>query len=234
MAGSLEFRSKRLLLFLIYRSSRCFLPSFKSIGISVQDKKRKIDFQDGDHGGHLGFSIGSILTIFYLLLTAMLPTKFQVIGISVQEKKRKIDFSRCRHLGISDRNAFSYFDVQVTPKLPTSFKIISLCVKKKKRKIDFKMAILDFRSERLFIFLLSVKSFCLFIQEKKQWWRPRRPSWNSNRIDFNYFWSTIKVKKDCFWKQRTYKITKIGDSVWLSLFICNTVDSKLYSHLAPV
>ena len=32
----------------------------------------------------------------------------------------------------------------------------------------------------------------------------------------------IKVTKDCLWKQRTHKITKIGDSVWLSLFICNT------------
>ena len=35
-----------------------------------------------------------------------------------------------------------------------------------------------------------------------------------------------KVKKDCLWKQRTRKITKIGDSVWLSLFICNTVVCK--------
>ena len=34
--------------------------------------------------------------------------------------------------------------------------------------------------------------------------------------------SKIKVKKDCLWIQRTYKITKIGDSVRLSLFICNT------------
>ena len=25
--------------------------------------------------------------------------------------------------------------------------------------------------------------------------------------------SKIKVKKDCLWKQRTHKITKIGDSV---------------------
>ena len=29
-------------------------------------KKRKIDFQDGCHGGHLGFPIGTILTIFDL------------------------------------------------------------------------------------------------------------------------------------------------------------------------
>ena len=33
------------------------------IGLSVQEKKRKIDFQDG---GHLGFPIGKILAIFFL------------------------------------------------------------------------------------------------------------------------------------------------------------------------
>ena len=35
-------------------------------GLSVQEKKRKIDFQDGCHGGHLGFPIGTILAIFDL------------------------------------------------------------------------------------------------------------------------------------------------------------------------
>ena len=30
---------------------------------SVQEKKRKIDFQDGGHGSHLGFQIGMILAI---------------------------------------------------------------------------------------------------------------------------------------------------------------------------
>ena len=33
----------------------------------------------------------------------------------------------------------------------------------------------------------------------------------------------LNVKKDCLWKQRTHKVTKIGDSVCLSLLICNTV-----------
>ena len=42
------------------KSPRCFLPSFESIGLSVQ-KKGKIDFQDGHH---LGFPIGTILAIF--------------------------------------------------------------------------------------------------------------------------------------------------------------------------
>ena len=39
---------------------------------------RKIDFQDGCHGGHLGFLIGTILAIFDLQVTLMLPSKFGV------------------------------------------------------------------------------------------------------------------------------------------------------------
>ena len=43
---------------------------FKSTGLSnVQDKKRKIDFQDGCHGSHSGFSIGTVLAIFDLQVT---------------------------------------------------------------------------------------------------------------------------------------------------------------------
>ena len=41
-------------------------------------RSEKIDFQDGSHGGHLGFPIGKILAIFYLQVTPMIPTKFQV------------------------------------------------------------------------------------------------------------------------------------------------------------
>ena len=43
--------------------------------LSVQEKKRKIDFQDG---GHLGFRIGTILAIFVLKVIPMLPTKYLV------------------------------------------------------------------------------------------------------------------------------------------------------------
>ena len=43
--------------FYIYKSSRCFLPIFKSTGPLVQENKRKKEFHDGRHGGHLGFPI---------------------------------------------------------------------------------------------------------------------------------------------------------------------------------
>ena len=58
----------------------------------VQEKKRKTDFQDGRHGGYLGFPIGTILAIFDLQVTPMLPTKFRVNWRLLQEKKRKIHF----------------------------------------------------------------------------------------------------------------------------------------------
>ena len=37
-----------------------------------------IDVQDGRHGSHLGFPIGTILAIFDLQVTLMLPPKFGV------------------------------------------------------------------------------------------------------------------------------------------------------------
>ena len=76
IAAIWDFQSQRFELFLIYKSPPCFLATFESIfGLSVQEKKRKIDFQDG---GHLGFMIGMILAIFDLQVTLMLPSKFGV------------------------------------------------------------------------------------------------------------------------------------------------------------
>ena len=100
-----------LAIFYLQVTPYCFLPSFKSVGLSVQ-KKQKMDFQDGCHGGHLGFLIGMILAIFDLQVTPMLPTKFQVnwpIGSGEEAKNR---FSR-RPLWwpscIPNWNKFSYF-----------------------------------------------------------------------------------------------------------------------------
>ena len=78
MAGILDFQSGRFKLFLMYKSPRCFLASLESIGLSVQEKKRKIDFQDGGHGGDLGFPIATILATFDLQIIPMIPSKFGV------------------------------------------------------------------------------------------------------------------------------------------------------------
>ena len=108
MAAILDFQSARFSLFLIYKSPRCFLASLEAIGLSVQ-KKRKIDFQDGCHGGHLGFPIGTILAIFDLQVTQMLPSKFGVNWPFGSGEEAKNRFSRWRPSWISDRHDFSYF-----------------------------------------------------------------------------------------------------------------------------
>ena len=82
------------------------LPS--KFGLSVQEKKRKIDFQDGCHGGHLGFPNGTILAIFDLQVTPMLPNKFGV-NWPFGSGEAKNRFSRWRPSWIFDRNDFSYF-----------------------------------------------------------------------------------------------------------------------------
>ena len=92
----------------------------ESTGLSVQEKKGKIDFQDG---GHLGFPIGTILAIIDLQVTLMVPSKF---GLSVQEKKRKIDFQNGGHgghLGFPIVTILAIFDLQVTPMLPTKYQV---------------------------------------------------------------------------------------------------------------
>ena len=74
----------------------------------VQEKKQKIDFQDGHHGSHFGFPIRIILAIFDLQVIPMLPTKFRVNWPFVAGEEVKNRFSR-RPSWISDRNDFSYF-----------------------------------------------------------------------------------------------------------------------------
>ena len=70
------------------------LASLESIGLSIQEKKQKIDFQDGCHGSHLGFPIGTILAIFDLQVTQMLPSKFGVNWPYGSGKEAKNRFSR--------------------------------------------------------------------------------------------------------------------------------------------
>ena len=61
---------------------------------SCQEKKRKIDFQDGGHGSHLGIQIGTILAIFALQDTPKFPTKFQVNWPLGSREEVKNRFSR--------------------------------------------------------------------------------------------------------------------------------------------
>ena len=97
--------------FLIYRSPWCFLPSLKSISLSVQEKKWKIDFQDGRHGSFLGFSIGTILANFNLCHS---DASYQVssqlaFGLGEEAKKRFSRWPPWQPSWISDQHDFSYF-----------------------------------------------------------------------------------------------------------------------------
>ena len=129
----------------------------ESIGLSVQEKSQKIDFQDGRHGGHLGFPIGTILATFDLQVTLMLPSKLESIGLSVQEKKRKIDFqdgSHGGHLGFRIGTILAIFYLQVTLMVPSKFGVNWPFGSGEEAKNRF-----------------------------SRWW----PSWISDRHDFSYF-----------------------------------------------
>ena len=104
-----------------YKSSRCFLPSSKSIGLSVPKKKLKTDFKDSGHGRHLGFLIGTNSAILNVQ-TLMLSTKFQVNWPfrSGEEAKNRLDFqdgSHRGHLRFLIRSILAMFDLQVLPGL---------------------------------------------------------------------------------------------------------------------
>ena len=141
MVAILDLQSARFKLFFIYKSPQCFLPSFETTGFLVQEKKRKIDFQDGSHGGHLRFPIGTILAIFDLQVTPMLPIEFRVnwlLGLREEAKKR---FSRCPWwpCWTYNRYDFSYFLIYRSPQcFPPRVKSTGLSVQEKKRKIYFR------------------------------------------------------------------------------------------------
>ena len=136
---------------------------FESTCLSVQEKRRKIDFQDGCHGGHLGYPTGTNLAFFDLQVTPMSPTSLESIGLSVQEKKLNIDFQdggHGGHLGFLIRTILAIFDLQVTLMLPTKFRVKWLLGLGEEAKNRFSRQ------------------------------PPWRPSWIYDRHDFSYFWST--------------------------------------------
>ena len=99
-----------------------YLPSFKLVGLSVQEKKFKIDFQNGGYGGHLEFFIKTILAIFmiYKSLWYFLPG-FEQIGLFGQKTKFKTDFQDRGHLLFPIEMILAIFDLKITLILPTKF-----------------------------------------------------------------------------------------------------------------
>ena len=68
-----------------------------SSGQKTKKKKKKEEFQ-GDHSGHLGFPIRTILAFFDLQVTRILLTEFQVNWPFGSGEKAKIDFQDGGHV----------------------------------------------------------------------------------------------------------------------------------------
>ena len=125
--------------------------------------KWKVDFQDGGHGWHFGFPIGTILAIFDLQVTPMLPSKFRVIwhlGLGEEAKNRFSRWQPWRPSWISDRNDFSYFWSTSHLMPPAEFRVNWLLGLGEEAKNRFSR------------------------------WRPWWPSWIYDRHNFSYFSST--------------------------------------------
>ena len=94
-----------------------------SVGFSVL-KKFKIDFQDGDPYGHLGFPIRTITAFFFIYKSHryLLPS-FQSTGLFVQKNFNRLspDSSSGFYLGFLIRTILAIFYLQVTRILPPKF-----------------------------------------------------------------------------------------------------------------
>ena len=61
-----------------FPSPQCLPPSFSSIRLTILEQMSLQDFQDGHHGGQLGYWNGTYLAILNLQITPMPPNKFQL------------------------------------------------------------------------------------------------------------------------------------------------------------
>ena len=99
---------------MIYKSPRCFLASLESIGLSVQEEKRKIDFPDGWWPSWI-FDRHDFSYFFIYKSPRCFLASLESIGLLVQEKKRKIDFQdggHGSHLGFLIGMILAIFDLQ--------------------------------------------------------------------------------------------------------------------------
>ena len=102
-----------------------FLLLFESTGVSVQEKKHKMYYQNNLYGRFLWCPLGTILAVFDLQIALILPKKFKSVSLSAQEKKLKMDVqdgSYDGHFVILIHTILASFDLQVVQMLPTRFR----------------------------------------------------------------------------------------------------------------
>ena len=113
----MDFQSEKILAIFDLQVAQYFPPSFESVRMSVKEK-----FLDDDRGGHLAFSIGTILDICNQELTPILPTKFRV-NWPFRSGEGQNRFLRRRPSCISDKNALHSYGLQLAPILHTNFPV---------------------------------------------------------------------------------------------------------------
>ena len=116
MTAILDFRSARLKLFLIYKSPQCFLPSLRSVSLSVQEKKRK--WRPSCISDQNDFS--------YFWSTSHLNASYQVwsqlaFGFRRRREKQIFKMAAMAAAWNSNRQDFSYFWSTSHPNAPTKF-----------------------------------------------------------------------------------------------------------------
>ena len=102
-------------------SLQCFLPSLKSIGLSVQEMKRNTDFLNWPPRRPSWISGRNELFLIYKSPQCFLPS-FKSIGLPNQEKKRKIDVRNGRQggqLGFPIGTILAPYDLHITTMLLT-------------------------------------------------------------------------------------------------------------------
>ena len=87
-AAILDFQSEWFLA--TFDLQHNLIHTIKSTGLSVQEQKFKIDFQDGGHGSHLGFLTETVLAIFDLQVALVLHIKF-LVNWSFDSGKKSIE-----------------------------------------------------------------------------------------------------------------------------------------------
>ena len=134
------------------------------------------NFKDDGHSSHLGFLIRTILAIFELQVTPMLPTKFQVNWPFGSGEEAKIIFSRWPPALISNHKKFSYFWSTCTSHPDASYQVSSQLAFQFWRRSE-KQIFQHGRHWRLLGFLIRIilavliyKSLWCFLPSNKSIW----------------------------------------------------------------
>ena len=161
--GHLGFPIRTILATVNLQVTSILLMNFESIALLVQEKKFKIDFQDGRHCRLLGFPTGTVWAICDLQIIPMLPTKFRVNWPFSSGEEAKHRCPTWLPSWISGRNDFSYFWSTSHPDASYQFlSQLALCFRKWSKKQSFKMAVIifDFRPDRFKLFLIYKSPQC--------------------------------------------------------------------------